>query len=198
VLLSSRTQLLAVSFNARRELKIAEADIVLDLAPLPSAPPAAGSSLAPLPGAASSLSSLSSIGAPSTASSLAPLPSAGSSAGLPSAPVLAPLPSAANPAAPLQSTVDLGNAIIPGGVIGGADPTPVAGPDGAFGGSVGTVPLSGAPAAPAQAVTDPSVTAAPGVVEGAQLVNIDVSNLTLNSQLNLGNLVQATAVSAAR
>ncbi|KAK0657240.1 hypothetical protein B0T16DRAFT_452723 [Cercophora newfieldiana] len=174
-----------------------------DLAPLPTAPPAAGSSLAPLPGAASSLaplpgagSSLAPLPGAGSSSSLAALPSAGSSAALPSSPALAPLPTVASPAAPLQSTVDLGNVQIPGGVVGGADPTPV-GADGAFGGEVGTVPLSGAPGAPAQAATDPSVTVAPDVAAGAQLINIDVSNLSLNSQLNLGNLVQATPVAAA-
>jgi len=80
---------------------------------------------------------------------------------------------------------------IPGGVVGGAVPN--AGPDGAFGGEVGTVPLNGAaPGSPAQAVNDPSVTVAPDVAAGAQLVNIDLSNVSLNSQLNLGNLVQPT------
>jgi len=108
--------------------------------------------------------------------------------------LLAPLPTGAAPAAPLQSTVDLGQ--IPGGVVGGAAPTPTVGGGGAFGGEVGTVPLSGAPGAPAQAVTDPSVTVAPDVAAGAQLVNIDISNLSLNSQLNLGNLVQPTAAVA--
>ncbi|KAK4451716.1 hypothetical protein QBC34DRAFT_51846 [Podospora aff. communis PSN243] len=181
-----------------------------NLAPLPSAgAPAAGSSLAPLPGASAGASSLAPL--PGAASSLAPLPgaasstlaalpssslaalpSAGSSAALPTPPALAPLPSVAAPAAPLQSTVDLGNVQIPGGVVGGA--APVAGPDGAFGGEVGAVPLNGAaPGSPAQAVNDPSVTVAPDVAAGAQLVNIDLSNVSLNSQLNLGNLVQATA-----
>jgi len=175
----------------------------LGLAPLPGAPASAspaGSSLAPLPGASSAaaLQPLPSVQAPS--SSLQQLPSAPSSvnqlptvapvAGAPAGtPSLAPLPSVATPAAPLDSTLNLGNGI-PGGVV--PDPTAV-GPGGAFGGEVGAVPLS---ATGAQAAIDPSVTVQPDVAAGAQVVNIDVSNLTLNSQLNLGNLVQATPTPA--
>jgi hypothetical protein len=64
---------------------------------------------------------------------------------------------------------------------------------------VGAIPIASASGVAAQPVVDPAVTATPEAVNApAQQVNIDVSGLTLNSQLNLGNLVQATVVSATK
>ncbi|KAK0746397.1 hypothetical protein B0T18DRAFT_151117 [Schizothecium vesticola] len=184
------------------------------LAPLPGSV-ALASSLAPLPSASGPASALQPLpNVPS--SSLASLPALASSAPgggptlqpLPGSASLQPLPSSSSapaaivtrpavagpapppPAAALDSTLNLG-APIPGGA---AVATPAVGPGGSFGGLVGAVPIPGgtdAPPAVAQPAVDPTVTVAPDVAAGAQ-VNIDVSGLTLNSQLDLGNLVQAS------
>lgn len=164
------------------------------LAPLPGSPGPA-SSLQPLPSASGPASALQPL--PSLpSSSLAALPALSTSAPalqpLPGSASLQPLPSSSSnsppaaivtpPAAALDSTLNL------------AAPTPVVGPGGSFGGEVGAVPIPGgtdAPPAVAQPAVDPTVTVAPDVAAGAQ-VNIDVSGLTLNSQLNLGNLVKAS------
>ncbi len=70
--------------------------------------------------------------------------------------------------------------------------------DGAFGGSLGFIPIASASAlaagaTPAAAAPAAGVTAAPDVANGAVQPNINVSGLTLSSVLNLGNLIQQTA-----
>lgn len=179
------------------------------LATLPSASApvvsSAVQSVSSLPTLASPSSTLQAIPSGPVAS-LQPLPAAGGSASL------QPLPAASSTSADaLQPLPTDPAAIPPGGIappassldstlnLGGVVPTPVAGPDGAFGGEVGAIPLPPSAAAPGapQAAIDPAATITPGVAQaGAEQVNIDVSGLTLNSQLNLGNLAQATAISA--
>ncbi|KAK1830369.1 hypothetical protein QBC39DRAFT_411589 [Podospora conica] len=169
----------------------AASDPASALQPLPSSGGGPASALQPLPNLPSS--ALAPL--PSSGPALQPLPGGPSfSSSAPAAvtpPPAAGGPPAPPPAAGLDSTLDLG-APIPGG--GAPVATPVAGPGGSFGGEVGAVPIPGgtdAPPAVAQPAVDPTVTVAPDVAAGAQ-VNIDVSGLTLNSQLNLGNLVQAS------
>ncbi|KXX83284.1 hypothetical protein MMYC01_200252 [Madurella mycetomatis] len=164
-------------------------DAATSLAPLPSLPPPPGlsdpgssatslSSLPPLqtPPALADPTSLPVVDAPaSEPSSEATLTSAATSATS-----LAPLPGLASS---LDSTINLGAG-------GGAAPTNVV-PDAAFGGSAGAIPV-------ASAVVPPAQTATPAVANGAGVgVTIDVSGLTLSSQINLGNLAQATPAAAA-
>ncbi|KAK1755215.1 hypothetical protein QBC47DRAFT_211980 [Echria macrotheca] len=153
----------------------------------------AAGALQPLPAAGSSAAALQPLPGATTTSSILTTTSAGGLQPLPANTGLAPPPGGIiPPASGLDSTLNLG----------GMAPTPIAaGPDGAFGGQLGEIPLpaSGVSAGPPQAAIDPAATITPGVAQaGAEVVNIDVSGLTLNSQLNLGNLAQATVVSATK
>ena len=166
------------------------------LAALPTNQPAASSLAAlPTPGgnlpAASSLAPLPSQGGAteSSATSLEPLPSsttAGAAAPIVGAPVsassLASLPGLASSLSDTLS-VPTGNA---------AAVTPVAAPAGAFGGNAGVIPIPSAAAAADASVTTPAV--ANGAGAGP---TINVSGLTLSSQLNLGKLAQQTATATA-
>lgn len=78
-----------------------------------------------------------------------------------------------------------------------AVPTAILNPGGAFGGVVGLIPSQSAGTPVAEA---PASATTPAIANGgvaAPVPTIDVSTLTLSSQLNLGNLVQPTASPAA-
>lgn len=85
-----------------------------------------------------------------------------------------------------------------------ANPTPTVPliPEGAFGGVASLIPIASAEAPPPPAATTPAVAngAAEGVNNGGAavpVVDIDLEGVKLESQLNLGGLVQATAAAAA-
>ncbi|KAK3382984.1 hypothetical protein B0T24DRAFT_29271 [Lasiosphaeria ovina] len=171
---------------------------LLSLVTLPGA--SASPTLVPLPGAPAAASSLVPLGGASALSTaLTSTPPAAATSALATAPV-AVIP--AGGAASSTLNAGAGNAVLA---------TPVAAAPGAFGGSAGVVPIADAqnppPAAPSAnptvpaaaavqqgAAEGPVVTPAPAVANGAgsPQLNIDVSGLTLNSQLDLGNLAQQT------
>lgn len=164
-------------------------------------PTDAGSSLAPLPsqGEANQPSLVTPpglSGAPSV-TSLAPLPSASSAdpSADPSAVPIVGAPVSDGSAAASSSTLaqlpglasSLSNTLVLPGTTTAPAATPVADPGGAFGGSVGFIPMESAEVVPANPTT-------PAIANGAGAgPSIDVSGLKLSSQLNLGNLVQQTA-----
>ncbi|KAL2256527.1 hypothetical protein VTK26DRAFT_1529 [Humicola hyalothermophila] len=95
---------------------------------------------------------------------------------------LAPPPGLASSLTNTLSLGETGNA---------AAPAAMPNPDGAFGGVPGLIPMPSA----AEPVAPPSVT--PAIANGAGTgPTIDVSGLTLSSQLNLGNLVQQTSTAS--
>ncbi|KAK0668260.1 hypothetical protein QBC41DRAFT_356734 [Cercophora samala] len=167
------------------------------LAPLPGLDPNAGdaaSSLAPLPGLESSSVEALPVETPTSTEEAPAETTAAESA--PAEETAAPTTTTPPPAAAassLDSTLSLAN------------PTtaPLI-PEGAFGGVASLIPIASAEAPPPPAATTPAV--ANGAAEGASnggaapggggIVNIDLEGVKLESQLDLGGLVQATAAAA--
>ncbi|KAH6650998.1 hypothetical protein F5144DRAFT_70793 [Chaetomium tenue] len=156
------------------------------LAPLPSQGGANQPGLVPPPGLSDSTSS----------TSLAPLPSSQSppAAANPTAVPIVGAPvsdssavgdsATSSLAAPPGLASSLTNTLVLPSTVNAPAATPASNPAGAFGGVAGLIPIE-------SAMTPTPTT--PGVANGAGAgPTINVSGLTLSSQLNLGNLVQQT------
>ncbi|KAK4175453.1 hypothetical protein QBC36DRAFT_24307 [Triangularia setosa] len=171
------------------------------LAPLPGLDNSAGdaaSSLAPLPGLESSSVEALPVETPTSTEEEAPAETTAAESAPATEETAAPTTTTPPPAAAassLDSTLSLAN------------PTTVPLiPEGAFGGVASLIPIASAEAPPPAAVTTPAVAngAAEGASNGAapnggggRIVSIDLGGLKLESQLDLGGLVQATAAAAA-